>query len=163
MGVKMNLRKLLWMTAVSLVIIPQFIRPARDIVRAAPDQDISKACEVPEKIHEILKRSCYDCHSGETVYPWYSNIQPVGWWLQEHINEGKKELNFSLFGSYSLKKQHHKLNEMIEMVNGGSMPLPSYLWIHRNAKLNADQKKMLVEWFRKIRREIEKRILSKNV
>jgi hypothetical protein len=80
------------------------------------------------------------------VYPWYANIQPVTWWLQDHVNEGKSELNFNEFASYKEKRQRKKLEEIIEQVKDNEMPLQSYTIIHKNAVLNADQKATLKKW-----------------
>ena len=107
---------------------------------------ISKVYAVPASVSKILKTSCNDCHSNFTEYPWYSSIQPVDWWLQHHVNEGKRELNFSEFATYRIFKQYHKLEETIEMVQEDEMPLSSYTLIHTNAKLSTEQKAILKNW-----------------
>jgi hypothetical protein len=94
----------------------------------------------------ILQTSCYDCHSSNTKYPWYASIQPVGWWLNDHVEEGKKEINFNEFASYSPRRKFKKFNEIIEQVKEDEMPLSSYTLIHRNAKLRDEQKKELITW-----------------
>jgi hypothetical protein len=137
----------------ALVII-QFFRPARNISSAKSPNDISNKYAVPASVQEILNTSCYDCHSNNTVYPWYANIQPVAWWLADHVNEGKKELNFSEFITYSPKKAHHKLEEVIEMVKEGEMPLQSYTIIHQNAKLSDAQKLEIATWADGLMKEI---------
>ena len=154
MSSKSSVLKWFLILLVSAGLILQLIRPARTVSHGISGKDILKVYPVPGKVYESLRRSCYDCHSSETVYPWYSQIQPVGWWLQDHIDEGKRALNFSDFASYSVKKQRRKLDEMIEMVKGEQMPLPSYLWIHRDARLNPDQRKIMIEWARSIRKEL---------
>jgi hypothetical protein len=154
MSLKINMLKWFLMLVVFAGVIIQFIRPARTVSQGVRDQDISKAYSVPGNVYESLRRSCYDCHSSETVYPWYSHIQPLGWWLQDHIDEGKRELNFSDFACYPLKKQRHKLEEIVEVVEGGQMPLPNYLWIHRNARLDEHQKKIMIKWARDLRKEL---------
>jgi hypothetical protein len=146
-------KKILIALLVILVII-QFIRPERNISAAVSPNDIGHKYHVPETVQSILKTSCNDCHSNNTVYPWYANVQPVAWWLQHHVNEGKSELDFSEFLTYSPKKAHHKMEEVIEMVKEGEMPLNSYLWVHKDAKLSADQKKMLTDWADGIMKEI---------
>jgi len=138
---------------VALVII-QFFRPARNISPEKSPNDITNKYAVPASVQEIMKTSCTDCHSNNTVYPWYANIQPVAWWLADHVNEGKRELNFSEFSSYSPKKAHHKLEEVIEMVKEGEMPLQSYTIIHQNAKLSEPQKQELVNWADGLMKEI---------
>jgi hypothetical protein len=82
------------------------------------------------------------------------NIQPVGWWMQHHVKEGKSHLNFSEFASYAPKRQHHKLEELIEMVKEGEMPLNSYLWIHGNAKLSDQDRSTLLNWADQLMKEI---------
>jgi hypothetical protein len=138
---------------VALVII-QFFKPARNISLEKSPNDITNKYAVPAPVQEILKTSCNDCHSNNTVYPWYANIQPVAWWLADHVNEGKQKLNFSEFSSYSPKKAHHKLEEVIEMVKEGEMPLQSYTIIHQNAKLSEPQKLELANWADGLMKEI---------
>ncbi|HYE55151.1 MAG TPA: heme-binding domain-containing protein, partial [Chitinophagaceae bacterium] len=92
--------------------------------------------------------------SNNTEYPWYTNIQPVGWWMQDHVDVGKKQLNFSEFGTYPAEGQHHKMEEVIEQVKGDHMPLNSYLWMHGDAKLNAEQKNKVIEWAERLRQHI---------
>jgi hypothetical protein len=111
--------------------------------------------DVPENIQNILKTSCYDCHSNNTNYPWYNKIQPVNWWLADHINEGKEELNFDEFNAYSTKKKLHKLDEVIETIKDNEMPLKSYTLIHSNAKLSENDKQEIEAWVKKIKSEIE--------
>src|SRR6266513_1873362 len=107
-------KKILIIILVILVVI-QFIRPARNISTTESPNDITKHYEVPDSLKNILAVACNDCHTNNTRYPWYSNIQPVGWWLQWHVNEGKHHLNFSEFASYNPKKQYKKLDESAEL------------------------------------------------
>jgi hypothetical protein len=146
-------KKILWVLLILFIAI-QFIRPARNESTELSKNDITNFYNVPANVTGILNESCNDCHTNNTVYPWYTNIQPVGWWLQNHVNEGKRELNFSEFGAYTPRKQDHKLEELIEMVGNDAMPLNSYLWIHRSAKLSTDDKKLLIDWAKKLRAEI---------
>lgn len=111
-----------------------------------PTTDFIVSYRTPENIGNILHTSCYNCHSNNTNYPWYSHVQPVGWFLESHINKGKKELNFSEFGSYSVRRQKSKLKSMVNQVEKGEMPLSSYTLIHRDARLSQDQKKALVNY-----------------
>ena len=87
-----------------VLVVIQFIRPTRNISTSESPNEISKFYDVPAEVHAVLKKSCYDCHSNNTVYPWYTNLQPVGLWLQSHVNDAKGELNFSEFGTYNQKK-----------------------------------------------------------
>jgi len=138
-------------------IVIQFIRPAKNKSEGISNNDITKAYPVPENVQAILKTSCYDCHSNNTVYPWYSQIQPVAWWLNNHIEEGKRELNFSEFASYRIGRQYRKLDEVNKEVKEGEMPLDSYLWIHTNAKMDEQQKLTLANWVTSVRDSIKAR------
>jgi Haem-binding domain len=147
------IKKIAYVLLVVLVII-QFFHPARNISTEKSPNDITNKYVVPASVQEILNTSCYDCHSNNTVYPWYANIQPVAWWLADHVNEGKRELNFSEFITYSPKKAHHKLEEVIEQTKEGEMPLQSYTIIHQNTKLSEAQKLEIATWADGLRKEI---------
>ena len=99
----------------------------------------------------MIKSACYDCHSNETVYPWYAKVQPFGWFLKDHIDEGRRELNFSTFASYEPRRQAKKLDEAAEQIENGGMPLESYTLIHKEAKLTAEQKKLLTDYFNTVK------------
>lgn len=146
-------KKIFWALLIILVVI-QFIRPSKNRSETMAANDISKHFAVPANVSDILDRACNDCHSNNTEYPWYTNVQPVGWWLQNHVNEGKRELNFSEFASYEPKRQHHKLEEVIKQVKEGHMPLDSYLWMHSEARLSAEEKNTLTGWAEILRTEI---------
>lgn len=147
-------KKILIVLLVVLVVI-QFIRPEKNRATAVSENDITAYYTVPENVQSILKKACYDCHSNNTEYPWYANIQPIGWWLQDHINEGKEELNFSEFGTYSAKKAAHKMEEVGEMVEEGEMPLESYTLIHKDAVLTHEEAETLIKWSKQIEASIK--------
>lgn len=134
-------KKILYGLLIVLVVI-QFIRPARN----NGELDNENAIFTSLAVGKVLQTSCFDCHSDKTNYPWYTNIQPLGWWLNNHITEGKRELNFSQFESYSLKRKLKKLKEIREQIQEGEMPLSSYTLIHSYAKLSAEQKDLLIKW-----------------
>ena len=117
--------------------------------------DFLKIKNTPEPIAKLIRNSCYDCHSNETKYPFYSNIQPVAWLLKNHIDEGRKELNFSTFATYDPKRQAHKLEEAAEYVEQKNMPLESYTLGHSDAKLSDEQRKQLVNYFRMVQKQIQ--------
>ena len=123
----------------------QFIRPEKNLSGESKN-DISTQYPVPKEVLSILQPACLDCHSNSTYYPWYAEIQPLGWWLANHVKEGKRKLNFSEFTSRKLAVQNHKLEEIIEMVKEGEMPLKSYTWIHKEAVLSPDQQVILTSW-----------------
>jgi len=99
----------------------------------------------------LVKNACYDCHSNESKYPWYSNFAPVSFLLADHIKEGREELNFSEYQSYSDKKKNHKLEEISEALREGWMPIDNYVWMHSEAKLSAEQRESLAKEFDAIR------------
>jgi hypothetical protein len=140
-----QVKKILLVILVTIIAI-QFIQPARNKSGQVLPTDISKVYNIPNQIQSVLKNACYDCHSNNTNYPWYSNIQPGGWWLASHIRKGKEELNFSEFGDYSSRKQRSKLNSIAKTVEDGTMPFPSYTLIHRNARLTKDEKAVIINW-----------------
>ena len=114
--------------------------------------------DVPPSVQETLRASCYDCHSNNTTYLWYDKIQPVGWYIKDHIDEGKKELNFDEFSSYSAKKQQHKLEKIAEEVEEEKMPLESYTLTHRSAKLSETEKQELVNYFGELAKREERKL-----
>lgn len=150
------LKKILLALLVVLILI-QFFKPLKNQAMAEQPLAIEKVYTVPVKVGAILQSSCNDCHSNTTKYPWYANLQPVAWFLDDHVKEGKKELNFSEFGAYSLKKQDHKLEEIAEQIED-EMPLKSYTVMHREAKLTAEQKKELTAWVNSLRKEIQSKM-----
>lgn len=139
-----------------VIIAIQFIQPARNESGKALSSDISKVYNVPAPVHSVLKNTCYDCHSNNTNYPWYSNIQPFGWWLASHIKRGKEELNFSEFGNYSERRQRSKLFSVEKSIEDGTMPLPSYALIHKESRLTKEQKGIIIDWADKIKDSLNK-------
>lgn len=131
---------------VIVLVVIQFIRPPKNQAEGISENDISSSYGIPEAVHAILVEKCYDCHSNNTHYPWYFNIQPVGWWMNGHIDHAKEHLDFSEFKAYNDKKARHKLEELSEMVTDGTMPLASYLWIHRSAKVSPNEVAMINNW-----------------
>ena len=144
--------------AVLVVFIAiQFIQPAHNSSGHALPTDITKTIRVPDTVLNIFKKACYDCHSNNTRYPWYVYIQPTGWIMARHIRNGKDNLNFSDFGSYSQRKQANKLRAIETSIKEGSMPLPAYTIMHTDAKLSAEDKKLITDWA-----SVAKDSLSKN-
>ena len=139
------IRTILFTGLIALILI-QFVRPQKNTATIVTDEDISMLYPMPTEIKTILHKACFDCHSNTTHYPWYSEIQPIGWWLQHHVNEGKEHLNFSLFGSYDAKRKAKKLDEIAETIKEQEMPLRSYTWIHRDANLTVKEHQILLQW-----------------
>ncbi|MFC5282750.1 heme-binding domain-containing protein [Pedobacter alpinus] len=143
-------KKILIVTAIFLVLI-QFVKSEKNIAEGAQPNAITTKYLIPDSVQQILKVACYDCHSNNTKYPWYSAIQPVAWWLNDHVKDGKKHLNFDEFTTYTLKRQDHKLEEVIETQEDRWMPLESYSLIHGDAKLSETQRKVIIDWAKETR------------
>jgi heme-binding protein len=129
-----------------IVIAIQFIHPKPNKTPGDQPNYIGKVYPVPEDVKQILVKTCNDCHSNNTRYPWYSNIQPVDWWLNNHIRNGKNQLNFDDYTHRSLRYQYNKMDETINEVKKGDMPLNSYTWIHKDAILTQAEKSKLIDW-----------------
>jgi hypothetical protein len=142
------MKKKILIGVVLLLVIIQFFRIDKTNPEVIQENDFITISNPPEDIAAIIKTSCYDCHSNETRYPWYTNISPIAWWVKHHINEGREELNFSEWGTFKEKRQKHKLEECIELIEENEMPLKSYLITHGDAKLSEDERKLLLEWLK---------------
>ncbi|WP_300604005.1 heme-binding domain-containing protein [Niabella sp.] len=138
-----------------LLVVIQFFGTGKNSAAVASENAIDKHYAVPPHIQTLLKTSCYDCHSNNTRYPWYNQVQPVKWWLANHINSGKRHLNFDEFNTYPVKKKLHKLDEVAETVHKGEMPLTSYTLIHRNAILSDTDKKEIEAWAKELKKQIQ--------
>jgi hypothetical protein len=139
------LKKILGALLLALLLI-QFIRPSQDNPPTDQAQSFQQVANPPAEVVNVLKSACYDCHSNETVYPWYSQIAPFSWWLANHINEGREHLNFSTYGQISAEDKGKVMEEIAEVIQKNEMPLASYTWLHPEAKLSEAQKNMLMQW-----------------
>ena len=142
---KRVLKRILIILFIIFVLI-QFIRPEKNRSEGISANDISTKYPVPDSVQAILKIACNDCHSNNTRYPWYAEIQPVAWWLSNHIHDGKRGLNFSEYTSYRIKKQFHRLDDINDLLKKNEMPLSSYTLIHTDARLTEQQKLILANW-----------------
>ncbi|MCW5519134.1 heme-binding domain-containing protein [Aureitalea sp. L0-47] len=136
--------KILGYLGILALIVIQFIRPEKNEAGYEAFKAFEAETKPSSEVVGILKANCYDCHSNHTNYPWYAEVAPVSLWLEEHVDHGKDELNVSEWASYSVKKKDHKLEELIEEVEEGHMPLDSYTWIH--GTLSEDDKTTLIQW-----------------
>ena len=136
---------------VFLFLAIQSIRIDKTIKPINPATDFIYLTSANTDVAGILKTSCYDCHSNQPTYPWYTNIAPVSWWIKHHINEGSHHLNFSEWGTYNEKRKNHKLKECVDMIEEGEMPMSSYTLTHGEAKLTDAQKMQLVEFFKALK------------
>lgn len=139
------IKKILLLLLIVLIVI-QFFHPKKNEAAGAQPNYIGNVFAVPENAKSILAKACNDCHSNNTRYPWYSKIQPVHWWLNNHIKDGRKAINFDEYTNKSLRYQYHKMEEVIEMVKENKMPLSSYTWIHKDAILTEIEKNTLIGW-----------------
>ncbi len=130
----------------ALLIVIQFIRPSKNLGNTEGQDDITHFAQVPDSVMTILKTSCYDCHSNHTNYLWYHEIMPLGWWLNDHVKDGKKHLNFTEFTTYNDKKKDRKLKQTAEEVEEHAMPISSYTLIHKDAMLTDAQIKLVANW-----------------
>ncbi|GIV33411.1 MAG: heme-binding protein [Chitinophagales bacterium] len=138
-------KKILWIL-IAVLIIMQFFRPGKNITDKASPQAIGNHYPLPAEVKDILQVSCFDCHSNNTRYPWYAEIQPFGWLLANHIKEGKEHLNFDEFASYSRDDQLDYFEDIEEVIQKKEMPLKSYTFIHRDARLNDSKMAQLLRW-----------------
>lgn len=135
----------------------QFIPHARNANRRKSAVDFTKQYYVPSNVESLLRTACYDCHSNNTRYPWYAGIQPISWLLARHVKEGKAELNFDEFGSYSKRRQLSKLKSIAGSVKDGSMPVSTYQWMHKEAVLSAESKSLIISWAASTRDSLERK------
>lgn len=134
-------------------IVMQFFQPDKNNTDRFSENEIGAVVPVADTVEDLLKAACYDCHSNNTDYPWYTNIQPVGWWLKDHIDHGKHQLNFSEFaiiepknGKTTTQRQAKLLEEIREQIEENEMPLKSYRIVHSDARLSSAEKDMLINW-----------------
>ncbi len=132
-----------WLVYLSvLFVLIQFVTVTHDNPQSDPQNEI----QVAENIHTILKTACYDCHSNQSVWPWYSYVAPVSWFVADHVHEARHKLNFSEWKLMTDKKRTHRRDQTAEEVGEGDMPLPPYLILHPKAKLSPEQIDILKKW-----------------
>ena len=134
-----------------ILLMIQSIQIDKTIEPVNPATDFISVTAANTEVAGLLKTACYDCHSNQPTYPWYTNMAPVSWWIKHHINEGSQHLSFSIWRTYSEKRKNHKLEECIEMIEEGEMPMYSYTLMHKEAKLADSQKLQLVQFFKALK------------
>jgi len=144
----------------AIVIIAQFFSPEKNEGDVATLAAFFVETKPPENVKKIIAATCFDCHSNHTVYPWYNSITPVNYWLNHHIEDGKKHLNFSTWSSYSLKKKAHKMEELYEEVEEGEMPLKSYTFTHAEANLSKEQIEAIVTWGKQVQADYKQQMIT---
>ncbi|UBZ09129.1 heme-binding domain-containing protein [Leeuwenhoekiella palythoae] len=143
-----------WLALVALIVI-QFFPITLNESDTVPQSDFMKVNQVPATIKNRLQVSCYDCHSNNTNYPWYSKKQPAAWYLDDHIQEGKDELNFNEWATYSDRRKNSKLRSIISQIEEDKMPLDSYILIHRDAILSDEDKRMIIDYMTALKDSLE--------
>ncbi len=152
----MKIIRKIGLTLLIILVVLQAYRPAKNDSNKT-DNDISKTYAAPEDVKSILTKACYDCHSNNTVYPWYASVQPIRMFLDNHVTDGKKHMNFNEFSTYRIARQYKKLDECMEQIKEGDMPLESYTIIHKNAVLTDTEKQKLFDWCTSVRDSIKAR------
>lgn len=145
------MKKIILIAIILALIIIQFIPALPANSPELEENNFLAVYETPENVRDILRASCYDCHSNTATWPWYADVAPVNFWLANHVEEGREHLNFSEWATYSDKKRDHKLEEIVEMVEEGEMPLDSYTWMHDGAELNAEEREALISFVQGLR------------
>ena len=141
----MRLLKKIGLALVVVLVVMQAFKPEKNI-SDDHSKNIATRYPVPKEVDAILVKTCNDCHSNNTKYPWYAGVQPLAWWINDHVVDGKKHFNLDDFANYSLRKQYHKMEEVIEQIKEGEMPLESYRLIHQEAKLTQAEQALLTNW-----------------
>lgn len=124
----------------------QLVRPERTNPRTDSSRSLTAAVAVPRDASSVLARACRDCHSNETQWPWYSHVAPISWFVADHVNHGRRHFNFSEWTKYDSEEQERLLKNVCAFARKGTMPLPSYTWVHRNARLSDADVQALCEW-----------------
>ncbi len=150
------LKRILLIVLIILLAI-QFIRPAKNIHPGVQPNDISTVYPVPADVDTILIHACKDCHSNNTRYPWYNNLQPVAWFLDSHVRDGKKSFNLNEFATFPVWRQYDKISEVKKQIDEGDMPLSSYTLIHKDAILTEGQKNTIESWSEGIKKLMEEK------
>ena len=146
----MKISKIILLILLIVFVGIQFVPTKRNQSESVPNTDFMIVNNVPNNIKATLQTSCYDCHSNNTSYPWYNTVQPVAWFLENHIEEGKAELNFSEWDNYSNRRKKSKLKSIVSQIKDNKMPLSSYTFIHKNTIISNNQKKEIIAWINEI-------------
>ena len=148
------IKKILLILLIVFIVI-QFIKPQKNIHAGPEPNDISALYAMPADVDSILTVACKDCHSNNTRYPWYNNMQPVAWFLANHVKDGMHSFNLNEFATYPIWRQYDKISEVKKQIDKGDMPLSSYTWIHKDAILTDAQKNTIESWSEGIKKQME--------
>ena len=147
-------KRILLMLLIIFIAI-QFIRPQKNLHPGPQPNDISSMYAVPADVDSILIVACKDCHTNNTRYPWYNRVQPVAWFLANHVKDGTQSFNLNEFATYPIWRQYDKISEVKKQIDKGDMPLSSYTWIHKDAVLTDAQKSLVENWSESIKKQME--------
>lgn len=140
------MKKVILAIIIGILVLIQFIRIDKTNPQFDIKYDYFSTVNTPDEVQRILKESCYDCHSNETNYPWYSNVSPVSWLLKSHVNEGREHMNFSEWGQYTAGQKNKLVEESMEEIKENKMPLKSYTLMHPESKLTPQEKVTILNW-----------------
>ncbi len=138
--------KIGFLVLLAILVVLQFFRPTKNISPGVQANSITNLVAIPTDVNAILQKACYDCHSNNTKYPWYAEVMPVGYFLANHVKDGKRHFNFDEFATYKPKRALKKLDEVAEETEHGAMPMDNYTWLHKEAKLTVPEKNAVINW-----------------
>jgi hypothetical protein len=139
----------------AVLLACQFVRPVKNVASAPGPDDLARKYAMPADVQRVLAKPCYDCHSDHTRYPWYTEVQPVGWWLAHHVDDGRAHLDFSAFGQLDARRAVRQLEQISDEITDGTMPLKSYMWIHADARLTGAEKTLVTAWADELAEQIK--------
>ena len=157
----MRVFKRIFLGAAIVFVAIQFVRPAKNLATGPQPNDALVCYPASAEVKQLLTVACYDCHSNNTRYPWYAEVQPVGWWLSQHVLDAKHSFNFSELAAYSPKTAGRRLDACIDEITDHTMPLSSYRITHKDARLTEAQIKVLSDWFEETRDLIAEQAAAK--
>lgn len=148
----MKFLRIIFILLIAAFVVMQFFGIDRTNPEFDPENDFLFMEKPPADLEKMVKNTCYDCHSNQTIWPWYSYVAPISWLIATHVNDGRDNVNLSEWGEYELEDRAHIIKEMIEEIEEGEMPFPGYDKLHPDAKLSEEQKQALFKWLRSIQK-----------
>lgn len=146
----MKFLRILFILLIATFVFIQFFSIDKNNPSSPVEKDLLQMENPNPEIAQMLRSSCYDCHSNETVWPWYSNLAPVSWMLKDHVDEGRSKLNFSNWGDLSRKDRIFTIEKIMEEIEDGEMPIKGYVMIHKDAKMSDEQQAQLFAWLESV-------------
>lgn len=149
------MRRILFLLILIFLII-QVFQPRRNTATDILKSDIVNLYDLPDSVEVLLMNTCFDCHSNNSEYPWFTNIQPIAWFVKNNIDNGKTNLNFSNFGNYDNKTAIKKLTKISEVMRQSKMPLDSYKWYNKKAELTSIERNLISNWAISLKDSLER-------